>query len=139
MFEAAERANSVTTWILRVVGWLATFLGFGMIFRPLSVLADVVPAIGNLVGVGTKSVAFVLSLVLSFLTIAVGWIFYRPLLGLFLLAVAVALAVWIWKRLKKSPAEPPPVPPSSSAPPPPVPPSSSAPPPPPPPVPPSSS
>jgi len=129
MFEAAERANNVTTWILRLVGWLATFLGLGMIFRPLSVLADVVPAIGNLVGVGTKSVAFVLSLALSFLTIAVGWIFYRPLLGLLLLAVAVALAVWIWKRLEKSPAPsaPPPVPPSSSAPPPPppVPPSSS--------------
>jgi hypothetical protein len=70
------------TWILRLVGFILMLVGFSLLFRPLSVLADVVPFIGDIVGVGTGFVAFLLSLPLSLLVISVARIFYRPLIGI---------------------------------------------------------
>jgi hypothetical protein len=117
MFAAAEAANKTMTWILRAVGIFILFIGFAAIFKPLSVLADVIPFIGNLVEKGTGLIAFGLALMIGLLTIAVGWIFYRPLLGIGLLVAVVAVAVLLFRRGKKgkptaSPeAAPPPPPP----------------------------
>jgi len=90
MFTAAHHANKFMTWILRLVGFILMLVGFSLLFRPLSVLADVVPFIGNIVGVGTGFVAFLLSLPLSLLVISVAWIFYRPLIGIPLVIAAIA-------------------------------------------------
>jgi hypothetical protein len=101
MFTAAEQANVMMTWVLRLVGFLVMFIGLTMVFRPLSVVADVVPLIGDLVGMGAGLVAFAIAAPLSLLTIAVAWIFYRPLLGILLLAVAVGLFVVIKRMAAK--------------------------------------
>jgi len=119
MFERAVRSNTILTWVLRLVGFVVMLLGLNMILRPLSVVADVLPFVGNIVGAGTGLIAFLVAAVLSFGTIALAWLFYRPLLGLALLAVAVALAVAIKMMLGKakvkvparSPGPPPPPPP----------------------------
>jgi hypothetical protein len=87
MFEKAEKENSVKTWILRFVGFLLMFVGFGLVFRPLSVLADILPILGNMVGAGVFLVALVLAAAFSLLTISVAWLVYRPLLGISLLVV----------------------------------------------------
>jgi hypothetical protein len=88
MFKAAQEQNRLFTWILRGVGWFLMFLGLTMIFRPIAVLADVVPLFGTLLGAGIGIFAGLTSLVLSLVTIAVAWIFYRPLLGITLLVLA---------------------------------------------------
>lgn len=127
MFESARRGNVTLSWILRGVGFLLVMVGFGTILKPLSVMADVVPMIGNLVERGTGMVAFVLAAMVSLVTIAVGWIYYRPFLGVLLLAAAAALAYWLVKRLRRggraaAPPPPPPPPPARGGPPPPPPP-----------------
>ena len=100
MFQAEVESNTFLTWVLRFVGFLVMFIGFKLIFGPLVVLADVVPIIGTFAGVGTSIVAFLLSGPLTLITIAIAWIFYRPLLGAILLAVA-AIGIVAIKLLPK--------------------------------------
>jgi len=123
MFEAAQRSNTIMTWILRLVGFFLMFFGLQAIFRPLSVLADVVPAIGSLVGAGTSMVAFLIAAFLSLGTIAIAWLAYRPLLGGTVLAVAIAAAVLVVIKMRKAkPALAPAAAAPSATPPPPPPP-----------------
>lgn len=127
MFEKAQSANVLLSWLLRLGGFLLTFIGFAMILRPLSVLADVIPFVGNLVERGTGLIAFVAACLVSLVTIAVGWIFFRPLLGIALLVVAVALVVWLvllGRKRKAAVSVAAPPPPPAAAPPPPPPPAS---------------
>lgn len=102
MFETAQRQNAALTWILRFVGWVVMLLGFVLVLRPLSVLADVVPFVGDLVGIGTGLVATILASIVSLVTVAIGWIFYRPLLGIALLLLAGVFVWWLLKKLKQS-------------------------------------
>jgi len=104
MFSSAESANETRTWIVRLLGFLCMFIGFGMIFKPLSVVADVVPFIGSVVGMGTGIVAFALSAPLSLVTIAVAWIVYRPILGVILLVVGIGVFVGIFTMARKKQA-----------------------------------
>lgn len=99
MFQAAHQSNKVMTWVLRGVGFLVMFAGFGMVFKPLSVLADVVPLFGNIVGAGTGIIAFLLTVVISFFVISVAWIFYRPLIGIPLILVSVAGLFFLLRKL----------------------------------------
>ena len=122
MIETAQEANRMLTWLLRGAGFLLVWLGLRTIFKPLSVVADVVPAFGRLVAAGTGSVAFMIAACLSFCIIAVAWIYYRPWLAILLLAAAGAAVFAIARALKKagrSRAEP--QPPSAAPPPPPPP------------------
>ena len=66
-----------------------------MFFAPLSVIADVLPFLGTLVGWGTGAVSFVLALIISLIIIAVAWLYYRPILAGSLLAAAAVLLVWM--------------------------------------------
>lgn len=100
MFQSAQKANAVMTWILRAVGWLLMFLGLAMVFKPISVFADVVPLFGTMLGAGLGIFAFLISAALSTLTIAISWLFVRPLLGITLLLVA-AVAIYLLVRLGK--------------------------------------
>lgn len=102
MFKSAQNSNKVFTWIFRIVGFVLMLIGWSLIFSPLSVIADVVPFIGSIVAVGTGIIAFLISLILSLLTIAIAWVFYRPVLGVSLLVVVIALIVLTRGKLKKS-------------------------------------
>lgn len=104
MFQAAKKGNRLMTWILRCAGFLLMVLGFGMIFKPLSVLADVLPPIGSLVGMGAGLVSLLMAGVVSLITGGVAWIVYRPLLGAALMAGAAAViaAIFIMGKEKKS-------------------------------------
>ncbi len=105
MFQQAKASNKTLTIILRVVGFIVMFIGFASILKPLSVIADVVPFIGSIVGAGTGLIAFVVSAVLSLITIAVAWVVYRPLIGVGLLVVAGGLVFVLKGKLKKAPAK----------------------------------
>ncbi len=75
-----------------------------MVFRILSVIADVIPILGTIVGAGTGFVAFVLGLAWSLVVIAVAWVRFRPLLAGGLIAVAVALLAMSYFKGKKEAA-----------------------------------
>ncbi|MCI5149198.1 MAG: hypothetical protein D3916_07405, partial [Candidatus Electrothrix sp. MAN1_4] len=117
MFQKAQTDNKIMTWILRVVGFILMLIGLNMIFKVFSVLADVLPFLGSIVGAGTGIIAFLIAGVLSLITIAVAWIVFRPILGALLLAVAVVLIVMIGSRMKAGRAKvaTPPPPPLSAA------------------------
>ncbi len=97
MFQTAQANNRLMTWVLRFVGFLVMLVGLNMVLKPLSVLADVLPLLGNIVAFGTGWIAFLVAGVLSFITIAIAWIAYRPLVGILTLCLAVGLAVVVLK------------------------------------------
>ncbi|MDX1631254.1 MAG: TMEM43 family protein [Thermoanaerobaculia bacterium] len=101
MFQAAERSNTVLTWVLRGVGLLLLFLAVRMILGPLAVLADVLPPIGALTRMGTSFVALLVALPVGLLVIAVAWVFYRPLLGITLVVLGVAGLVALLVKTRK--------------------------------------
>lgn len=101
MFTALEQQNAMLTWVLRVVGFLMLFLGLRSVFAPLVVVADVIPFIGNLLDTGIGIVCFMIAAPLALITIAIGWIAYRPLLGIALLVAAGAIGFGIFTMVKK--------------------------------------
>ena len=109
MFEQAKSENVVRTWILRAVGTVLLMMAFSMILKPLSVIADVVPAIGNIVEMGTGFVSMVIALIIALITICVAWIFYRPLVAAALLVVVAGLVYWFLRRAKSASAHKEPV------------------------------
>ena len=123
MFEKAQADNTALTWMLRIGGVALMWLGFTMLFKPLVVLADVLPIAGRIVGAGVGFVSFLIAVVLSLVTIALAWLWYRPLLGLALVGIAVVAFYFLFRRVKKAepalppppPAAPPPTPPPSPA------------------------
>ncbi len=100
MIQAAQASNKVLTWILRLVGFILMMAGLNLIFRPLSVVADVLPIAGTIVGAGTGLVSFLLAALGSLITIAIAWIVYRPLLGVILVVIAVGVGVKLKGKLK---------------------------------------
>lgn len=107
MFQAAKDGNTMWTWILRLVGWFMMYIGLGMILKPLSVLGDVLPIIGNILEFGTSIISFFVSSIVALVVISIAWLFYRPLLGIVLLAAAGGLVWLLIKRKKKfAPAAP---------------------------------
>jgi len=57
--------------------------------------------LGSLVGGVSALIAFLLSLGISFVVIAISWISFRPLLGISLLVVAVACFFLILKKMSQ--------------------------------------
>ena len=101
MFKTAQEENAMIKWALRVVGVIVMFIGCSMMVKPLSVLADVIPPLGSLVGFASGLAAFFVAATFSLTTISVAWIFYRPLLGIALLVGAVASFIVAFKLKRK--------------------------------------
>jgi Transmembrane protein 43 len=101
MIQQAEAENKFLTWVLRLVGFIVMGVGISMVLSLLTVLADVVPFIGNIVGFGTGFIAFGVAAVLSLVTIAIGWIAYRPIVGISILALA-GLALFGFTKLARA-------------------------------------
>ncbi|HPC81864.1 MAG TPA: TMEM43 family protein [Thermoanaerobaculaceae bacterium] len=109
MFETAQHGNTMLTWLLRLVGFGLIFAGLNALFRPLVVLGDVVPFVGNLLSKGAAAMSFLVAAVVAFVVIALAWIAHRPVLGIALLAAAAGALVLVLRR-KKTKAGPPPLP-----------------------------
>ncbi|MDD7751856.1 MAG: TMEM43 family protein [bacterium] len=102
MFQSAQSANSAMTWFLRIAGLVMMYVGLSCMLRPLSVLMDVIPFLGDLIGAGISLISFLIALPCTLVTIAVAWIYYRPLLGIGLLVVAAALIVFLFRKKAES-------------------------------------
>ncbi|HEV7251805.1 MAG TPA: TMEM43 family protein [Mesorhizobium sp.] len=95
MFADAQTMNVIVTWVLRVVGVVVLAIGFGLVLAPLGVVADVVPFVGSLVRFGTGLAAMLLAVLTGTTTIALAWMWHRPVFALGVLAVGVAVAALI--------------------------------------------
>ena len=104
MFETARTNNAIMTWLVRIGGFLMMFIGLSMVLKPLSVLVDVLPILGDIVAMGMGLVAGLIAFICALVTIAVAWIFYRPILGVTLLVIAGGgIGFLIWKRKAAKP------------------------------------
>ena len=104
MFQQAQDANTMITWIIRIAGLIAIFVGFKLFFGLFGVIGDVVPFIGSIVRGGTSIIALILTLLVGPIVIAIGWFAYRPLLAIAIIAVGVALAFGVSFLRRKAPA-----------------------------------
>jgi Transmembrane protein 43 len=93
MFKDAEEINRLGTWLIRIAGMVLMWLGAFLVLRPLVVVADVVPLIGNVLGAGAGLVALAFTVVLAPVVMAIAWLWYRPLVSLAVLAVGLAVGV----------------------------------------------
>lgn len=107
LFEDAATNNKLLTWGLRGLGFLMLFFGLMLLAKPLEILADVLPPIGNIVAFLTIPVCFVLALAIALGTIAVAWLAARPVLGYSLLALVALCVLYLVRRCGKSAAEEP--------------------------------
>jgi hypothetical protein len=98
MVATAQAENSTMTWIIRLIGFVVMVMGFAMVFRPLVVVADVLPLFGSIASLGTGAAAFGLGAIVSFLTIGIAWIFYRPLIGVSLVVLGIGILVMLFVK-----------------------------------------
>ena len=96
-----ENRNNTTKWIFRIIGAVIIFIGVNLIIGPVTTLLGYIPLLGKVVNGAIGLVAFVVSLAIFMVTMAVSWIIVRPILGIALLVVAVALVIIIRKLLAK--------------------------------------
>jgi hypothetical protein len=104
MFKEAQDENRMWTWIIRAGGALGMFIGFGLMMGPISVLADVIPFLGDVVEAGVGMVALLLTLALAPLVIAIAWFVYRPVVAVIVLVLGGTLAYGAlhWARARKA-------------------------------------
>ena len=102
MFENARSENNMMAWIFRAIGAVCVMFGLGMIMKPLSVIFDIIPFLGDIVGAGTGLIAFVLGLAWSLIVIAIAWLRYRPLIAGGLIAAALILIILLRNKGKQS-------------------------------------
>ncbi|XP_067090170.1 transmembrane protein 43 [Osmerus mordax] len=102
VFEKQHQHNSMVTWGLRAAGWALMFLGVSLTVRIVHTLVDWVPVLRELVSLGLKLFALCVSCSFSLLTIAAGWLFYRPLVAV---ALAAAALVPIFMARSRVPAK----------------------------------
>lgn len=95
IYEGAHSSNHTLMWILRILGIFMVIGGLKGIFAFLATILKVVPFVANIIGWGVGVVCTVVGLVWSLIIIGVAWLFYRPLIGIAILAVAAAL-IWIF-------------------------------------------
>ena len=118
MFASEHQANTILTWVLRLVGFVVMWIGLACLFGPLRVLADILPFLGRIVGAGIGLVSAVLAFALSGLTISIAWLFYRPVVALSIMALSGAAVFWLTRRSESAQAPTPSAAPAAPPPPP---------------------
>ncbi len=105
LFADAQDANVLISWILRLVGLIFMFAGFAASLKVLSVIGDVIPFVGTIIGFGTSLFSLIATLCLGSLMIALGWFTARPLLSIGILLAAAAIVAGItFMKKKQAPA-----------------------------------
>ncbi len=105
MIKEQQQAEAFLTWILRAVGFVVMFAGFAMFFGPIATLASVLPFLGTIVRGATSFFAFVLTIPVALVTIALAWLAFRPLIGggILVLAAVLGYLLWRWHHGRSAP------------------------------------
>jgi hypothetical protein len=106
MFSQARATNSIVTWIIRLLGFVAMWFGFYLLMSPLVSLVEEVPVLGSLLAAGASLVALAFTAIAAPATIAVAWLYYRPLVAILILAGGAALVYLVRLRAEQAAASP---------------------------------
>lgn len=106
MFADAQSANDMMCWLIRLAGFLLMFFGIRAVVKPISVVLDVLPILGDIAEIGLGVVAFAVAAPCALVTIAVAWLFYRPIAACILIAISGGIVyLFIKKRNEKRAAK----------------------------------
>jgi Transmembrane protein 43 len=103
MFDDAISGNITLTWLLRIGGFLLMLTGLRMVFAIVGVVGDVIPMIGDVFRFATGLAAFAIAALVSTLVIGFAWLWFRPLIGIAIIATG-ALIAFVALSLGKSKA-----------------------------------
>ena len=99
-FDEQKDMIATAAKIIRPLGVFLTCLGFYFLFAPIIATLSWIPLVGwllsGIVAVAAVIFAIVVGISISLLTIAVAWVFYRPLIGIMLLALCGAGVYFIF-------------------------------------------
>lgn len=101
MFADEQTAATIATWLFRAVGLIGLIVACALIFAPIGVIADVLPFLGSIARFGTFLLSLVIAIPVAFITMALAWVAYRPVIGISLLLVAVVIPVALLMLRKK--------------------------------------
>eukprot|EP00095_Tigriopus_kingsejongensis_P005652 maker-scaffold209_size256900-snap-gene-0.16 protein:Tk05652 transcript:maker-scaffold209_size256900-snap-gene-0.16-mRNA-1 annotation:"transmembrane protein 43" len=82
--------NRTWTWILRLVGWVVSFIGYNWMSTVLDFLVDEFAHVRDALILGNTSLPFSFALSTTFLASGIGWIVFRPMVGCLMIGVAVS-------------------------------------------------
>ena len=104
MFQQEHDTNKTLLWVFRLVGLLLVFFGLKGIVEIVITILKVIPFVANIVNLAAGIVLAVVAFAWTMLVIAIAWLFYRPLLGILLLALGIGALVFFAGKGKKSEA-----------------------------------
>lgn len=104
MFQNQHDANTMWTWVLRILGVMLVIGGLKGIFGILTTLLKVLPFLASIMNFGVGLICSVVGFVWSLLVIALAWLFYRPIIGIIILALAGGLIFFYVSKGKKKKA-----------------------------------
>jgi Transmembrane protein 43 len=93
-FEIKLNQEKKITWLLRLVGFILMTLGVYLFFGPLLALVQWIPILGTLISFIFFLVSLSIGFSLSLITIAIAWLFYRPIVGFFMITGAVMIYIF---------------------------------------------
>lgn len=98
VINSEKRSNKLLTWGLRLGGWVLMYLGLSIMTKIVKTLVGWIPVLGSIISASVTMFNITLSLSLSLITIAIGWLRARPI---FSFAIGAASMIpWIVSRTK---------------------------------------
>jgi hypothetical protein len=101
MFADQHSLNQIWTWILRLLGVFLVIWGLKLMFGILPAVFKVIPFLGNIVDAGVGIVCTIIGGAWSLIIIAISMLWYRPVIGIILLVIAIA-GIWLLKKKTKN-------------------------------------
>lgn len=104
-FPAANENLKATTgwnWGMRLGGWAILFVGLATLFKPLVVMVEKIPLLGNFVGRGITVFALLSSISLTLLLMSSVWMVTRPVYGAILLLIGIVPLVVLYRSGRRA-------------------------------------
>ena len=101
MINNAQESAATMANVFRFLGWLVMFMGISMFLAPLSTFLDILPILGSAGRFVTGVFSFLVSAVLSTVTIMVGMIAHNPIALAVVLAGSVFSLYYIYRKGKE--------------------------------------
>ena len=93
--------HTVLTWVLRLVGFGLMWVGLMGLFGPISTILDILPIFGTITRVGIALITFVISLILSIVTIIVSMIAHSPIALVIVISSLIVGTIFYLKNKRK--------------------------------------
>lgn len=87
MFKKEEKDNIFLSWLLRFLSLLMMWIGLNLAISPFTTVLEKIPFLGDLLNSGILVFTFIISVVLSLITVGLSWLFFKPFFGLGLLVI----------------------------------------------------